>query len=226
MPDGEEYVRTLLRLDDDLDTVLTSIENRCPDDSLFREAVQNRKGLRVVNDPFFPCLISFICSSQMRVERIHEMQAELASRFGCSITIDRNQYDVFPSPSQLAHASKEELQDAGLGYRARYVAETSQMIADEGWPDPKDDTLEQARDQLKRFTGVGNKVADCVLLFSCGYLQSVPLDTWVKQAIEEYYPQCQQGQYEETSRAIRSHWGDYAGYAQAYVFSHLRTREG
>ena len=66
-------------------------------------------------------------------------------------------------------------------------------------------------------------MADCVLLFSLSYLQAVPLDTWIHTAIEEYYPDCERGNYEATSRAIREQFGgEYAGYAQTYVFHHLR----
>ena len=74
--------------------------------------------------------------------------------------------------------------------------------------------------------GVGDKVADCVLLFSLGYLEAVPLDTWIQQAIGEYYPHCENGSYAETSNAIRAEFGgEYAGYAQTYVFHYLRNRE-
>jgi len=73
------------------------------------------------------------------------------------------------------------------------------------------------------FVGVGEKVADCVLLFSLGYLQAVPLDTWIRTAIADHYPGCERNSYAETSRAIRDRLGgQYAGYAQTYVFFFLR----
>jgi N-glycosylase/DNA lyase len=83
---------------------------------------------------------------------------------------------------------------------------------------------EDAREYLTRFVGVGEKVADCVLLFSLGFLEAVPLDTWIRTAIAEYYPDCDRGNYRDTSRAIRERFGgEYAGYAQTYVFFYLRT---
>ncbi|HMB49334.1 MAG TPA: 8-oxoguanine DNA glycosylase, partial [Natronoarchaeum rubrum] len=85
---------------------------------------------------------------------------------------------------------------------------------------------EQAREELTRFVGVGDKVSDCVLLFSLGYLEAVPLDTWIKTAVEDYYPECDRGNYRDTSRAIREAFGgEYAGYVQTYVFHYLRTRD-
>jgi N-glycosylase/DNA lyase len=86
---------------------------------------------------------------------------------------------------------------------------------------------EDAREWLTRFVGVGDKVADCVCLFSLGFLQAVPLDTWIRTAIAEHYPDCDRGGYAATSRAMREQLGGaYAGYAQTYLFHHLRTREG
>ncbi|MDL5360881.1 DNA-3-methyladenine glycosylase [Halalkalicoccus sp. NIPERK01] len=220
--DAVPYLRRLLRLDDDLDAIVAD----GPDDSLLREAYAAHRGLRIVNDPAFPCLISFICSAQMRVGRIHAMQTTLAERFGASLEIGGGTYHAFPTPERLAAASVEELRECSLGYRAPYVKETAEMVASgEAHPDEALGLpYEDAREFLTRFVGVGPKVADCVLLFSLGYLQAVPLDTWLRSAIAEYYPECDRGSYRETSRAIRERFGgEYAGYAQTYVFHHLRT---
>jgi N-glycosylase/DNA lyase len=100
-------------------------------------------------------------------------------------------------------------------------------MVDDGEAHPREAAglpYEDARESLTRFVGVGDKVADCVALFSLGYLEAVPLDTWIRTTIEEYYPDCACGSYTETSRAIRAQFGgEYAGYAQTYVFYHLRA---
>lgn len=219
--DAVPYLRRLLRLDDDLDAIMAST----PRDSLIEEAYAAHRGMRLVRDPSFPCLISFICSTQMRVGRIHRMQIALAREFGDRITVDDTTYHAFPTPQQLAAASIEELRECSLGYRASYVKETAEMVA--SGDDPADTAglaYEEAREALTRFVGVGPKVADCVLLFSLGYLEAVPLDTWIRSAIEEHYPDCDRGSYDATSRAIRDRLGgEYAGYAQTYLFHHLRT---
>ena len=212
----------LLRLDDDLD----SIVDATPSDSLLDRAYDAHRGMRLVRDPPFGCLISFICSAQMRVARIHGMQTALAETYGETVAFDGETYHAFPTPSALAAATEAELRELSLGYRAPYVQRTAEMVA-EGEAHPDDaHGLEygEARESLTRFVGVGEKVADCVLLFSLGYLEAVPLDTWIRSAIEEHYPDCERGSYAETSRAIRARFGGtYAGYAQTYVFHHLRT---
>ena len=182
--------------------------------------------MRLTRDPVFPCLISFICSAQMRVARIHGMQRRLRETYGDAVELDGEAYRAFPTPEQLAARSEEELRDLSLGYRAPYVQRTAAMVAS-GEADPlaaADLPYEEARESLTRFVGVGDKVADCVLLFSLGFLEAVPLDTWIRTTIEEYYPDCERGNYAETSRAIRDRFGgEYAGYAQTYVFYYLRA---
>jgi N-glycosylase/DNA lyase len=218
--DAVPHLRRLLRLDDDLDAIVEAT----PDGPLLDEAYAAHRGLRLVRDPPFPCLISFICSAQMRVGRIHGMQTTLAREFGESLEVGGGTYHAFPTPERLAAASVEELRGCSLGYRAPYVKRTAEMVASGERPE---NALclpyEEAREELTRFVGVGEKVADCVLLFSLGYLEAVPLDTWIRSAIEDHYPDCDRGSYRETSRAIRGRFGEYAGYAQTYVFHHLRT---
>jgi N-glycosylase/DNA lyase len=220
--DAVPLLTHLLRLDDDLDAVLDAT----PDDPLLERAYEAYRGMRLVRDPPFPCLISFICSAQMRVSRIHGMQRALARTYGDTRTVDGRTYHAFPTPAALAARSEEELRDLKLGYRAPYVRRTAAMVADgEAAPeDARGRGYEDAREYLTTFVGVGDKVADCVLLFSLGFLEAVPLDTWIRSAIADHYPDCDRGSYADTSRAIRERFGgEYAGYAQTYVFYYLRA---
>lgn len=219
--DAPVLLRHLLRLDDDLDAIAAAT----PELQLVDRAFDQYRGLRLVRDPPFACLISFICSAQMRVERIHDMQQVLAREYGTQVTFDGDTYHACPTPAQLAEATEAALRGLKLGYRAPYVVRTAEMVAD-GEASPAAAAgrdYEAAREYLTQFVGVGQKVADCVLLFSLGYLEAVPLDTWIRTAIAEHFPDCDRGSYAETSRAIRDRLGgEYAGYAQTYLFHHLR----
>ncbi|WP_267639786.1 DNA-3-methyladenine glycosylase family protein [Haloarchaeobius amylolyticus] len=221
--DAHDLVTHLLRLDDDLDRIIAD----APDRDLVHEAYEAHRGLRLVRDPPFGCLISFICSAQMRVERIHEMVSSLARAYGDEVEFDGRTYHAFPRPEQLAATTEQDLRDLGLGYRAPYVQRTAEMVASgEAHPaDFFDMAYEDARDAMTTFVGVGDKVADCILLFSLGYLEAIPLDTWMQTVVADYYPECDRGNYAETSRALRETFGgQYAGYVQTYVFHLLRTR--
>ncbi|MFA9518000.1 DNA-3-methyladenine glycosylase [Halopenitus sp. H-Gu1] len=220
--DATPILTHLLRLDDDLDAILA----RTPDDPLFERASEAYEGMRLVRDPPFSCLVSFICSAQMRVHRIHGMQRRLEATYGEPIDFEGERYHAFPTPKRLAEASEAALRDLSLGYRAPYVKRTARMVA-EGETRPEraaDMAYESAREWLTRFVGVGQKVADCVALFSLDFLEAVPLDTWIRSVIADRYPDCDRGGYVETSRAIRERFGGpIAGYTQTYVFHHLRS---
>jgi N-glycosylase/DNA lyase len=220
--DAVPALRRRLRLDDDLDAIAAGL----PADPLLDEAYADFRGMRLVRDPFFPCLVSFICSAQMRVARIFRMQEALRDAFGEPIAFDGGTYRAYPTPERLAAATETDLRELGLGYRAPYVRDTAKLVASGEVTRADADGLpyEDARDAMTAFVGVGDKVADCVLLFSLGYLEAVPLDTWIRKAVARYYPGCEKGSYAETSRAVRERFGGrYAGYAQTYVFHHLRT---
>lgn len=217
--DAAPLLHHLLRLGDDLDAIIEAT----PDDPLIQTAYDTYRGMRIVEDPFFGCLVSFICSPQMRVERIFRMQSSLRRAYGEPVEFQGRTYRSFPTPDRLAAATEAELRDLQLGYRAPYVVETARMIADgELTQAALPDEYEPTRKALTGYSGVGEKVADCVCLFSLGHLEAVPLDTWIRSAIAEYYPECARGSYTETSRAIRERFGPFAGYAQTYVFHHLR----
>jgi N-glycosylase/DNA lyase len=220
--DAEPLLREYLRLDDDLPAIFDAI----PDDPLLNAATDSFPGLRIVCDPAFGTLISFICSAQMRVERIQNLQRAIAREFGTAVEFDGRTYHAFPTPGQLATATEDQLRDLGIGYRAPYVRDTAQMVADgEAHPDEAAGLpFEDAREYLTQFVGVGDKIADCVAMFGLGYLEAVPLDTWMRTTIEDYYPDCAKGSYADTSRAIREQFGgSYAGYAQTYVYHYLRN---
>lgn len=226
--DAGPLLEHLLRLDDDLDAIVEA----APDLPLFEHAYEQYAGMRLVRDPPFPCLISFICSAQMRVSRIYGMQRALANEYGAVVSFEGHEYNAFPTPAQLAGATEAELRDLSVGYRAPYVQQTAAMVAEE-ITDGEESLLaaqslpyESAREYLTKYVGVGTKVSDCVLLFSLGFLEAIPLDTWIRTSIDEYYPDCDRGNYLETSRALRERFGGaYAGYVQTYIFAALRAGE-
>jgi N-glycosylase/DNA lyase len=220
--DAEAQLRTLLGLGDDL----PAIRETAPPDAVVDEAFDAYWGMRIIRDPVFPTLVSFICSAQMRVGRIHGMQQALRREFGEPVAFDGETYHAFPTPGALADASEADLRELSLGYRAPYVKRSAEMVAS-GEADPAaagDLPYEDARDALTEFVGVGDKVADCILLFSLGYLEAVPLDTWMQTVIAEFYPDCDRSNYADTSTAIRAALGgEYAGYTQTYLFHYLRS---
>jgi N-glycosylase/DNA lyase len=213
----EARVRELLGIDDPLGEIHDAITG----DERVARAVEEYGGMRVVSDPFFPCVVSFIVSAQNRIPRIRRLVNEMAEKWG--EPVEGYGHD-FPSPETLSEVGEEPLRELGLGYRAPYVVESARLVAD-GTVDPdeiKQMSYHDAHDAVQELVGVGDKVGDCVLLFSLGFGEAVPLDTWMLQVVEEHYPEMNGGTYDETADAFRDRFGEHAGYAQNYLFHYER----
>ncbi|MDY7082569.1 MAG: DNA glycosylase, partial [Halobacteria archaeon] len=122
---SEARLRETLGLDDPLDEIHAAID----DDPRVKKAIDKYGGMRVVSDDFFPCAVSFIISAQNRIPRIKSLVDEIAEEYGERVEADGYEAYAFPEPHVLAAVEEEELRDIGLGYRAPYVIETAEMVA-------------------------------------------------------------------------------------------------
>lgn len=214
-----EKIKEALGLHHDLEEVF----DQFPEDERIEIARDEFEGLRIVQDDFFPCLISYLMSPQMRIPRIKEMFNEIARQHGEVIEFNGEELLKFPDHETLSKVSEEELRDLGVGYRAKYIVETVEILEEFDHQDLDDMEYEQAREEMKRLYGVGDKVADCVLLFSKDFTEAAPLDTWAKKALKSQFPELHSDNYEETSRNIRERFGEHSGYALEYVFHAARN---
>lgn len=216
---SEQEVREALDLETDLDEVFSGF----PGSDALERSKSELWGLRIINDEFFPCLISYLCSPQMRIPRIKKMHDDIAQKFGEKVEAEGEELYRFPEPEELAEASEEELRELGVGYRAEYIVKSTEMIQngyDHG--ELSEMNYEQAREHIKQLYGVGDKVADCVLLFSKGFHEAYPIDTWAQKCIATHYPELHHDKYEKTSENVRKYFGEKAGYAQEYLFHAAR----
>lgn len=217
---SEVEVRKALGLNRDLEQIFDTF----PDDKRLEHAKQQLWGLRVIQDEFFPCLISYLCSPQMRIPRIKQMHNQIAREYGEVTEVNGNELLRFPAPEELSRATEEELRELGVGYRAPYIVESTRIFNNGFDPEKvRNMDYEEAREELKEFHGVGDKVADCVALFSLNFLEAYPIDTWAQKSISKHYPEHHSDNYSEMSENLRTYFGDYAGYAQEYIFHAART---
>lgn len=218
---SESEVRKALGLEEDLERIFSGF----PDDRKIEKARKNFPGLRIVQDEFFPCLISYLCSPQMRISRIKEMHNDIARKWGGKVEVNGEELVRFPTQEELSEATEKELRDIGVGYRAKYIVETLEIL-EAGFDAEKIDGMDykEAREYMKQLYGVGDKVADCVLLFSKGFYEAPPLDTWAKKAMEKHYPELYSEEYGEMVENIQGRFGEYSGYAAEYLFH--AAREG
>lgn len=229
----EVPVPEIFRLEDDMDVILAEI---CKD-PLVKRLVKSYPGLRLMRQNPEQCLISFLCASNTNIPRIRRMLRSLCAKFGEAVYLDGHEFNAFPSADALARATEVELRDVGLGYRAKAVRAAAVEIA-RGSLDLeslKKTTYEDARERLMQVYGVGPKIADCVLLFSLEKLDAFPIDVWIARALSGHYDwlhgkkindKLSPRQYDTLSSEMRQYFGKYGGYAQQYLYYHMRQRAG
>ena len=234
-----DFIKNYFRLDDDLQCIVSRIDR----DSLVKKAVHSFYGLRIVRQDPWECLVSYVCATYKNIPAIKSMIFELSKQFGKKITFESYDFYTFPSPKELASATLNELRRCGLGFRANRIRKIARMIDKHNDIETYFETLketryESARDKLLQFPGVGYKVADCVLLFSLEKLEAFPIDIWIKRIIQRHYADYfetpfihkllgQSGlsskDYTKMSSFAREYFGEYAGYAQEYLFHYYRS---
>ena len=219
-----QLLRSYLRIDDDIEAIYEDVAH----DSRVATMVRKYRGLRLLRVEPWECLISFICSANSNLSRIHANMEAVSEHFGEPVALDGKVRYTFPQPERLAEAGETALRAIGLGFRAPYVANTAQVVAS-GDLDVESLRLmpyREAKERLMELPGVGPKIADCVLLHSLDKLEAFPIDVWVRRAIAEwYFPGTKPPSDQTVVDWALEHFGRYAGYAQLYLF-HGRRLEG
>jgi len=219
------FVRHYLALDLDLEAILSSIDR----DAVIHAAIEASYGLRILRQPLFECLVSYLCATNTNIPAVQRRVQEIAVRFGRRIICDDlpapSEAYAFPSPGMLRTATSEAFRTCRLGYRAEY-AEAAVMACDEPcWEDcVRGLSYEEARRTLMALSGIGPKAADCIALFGLGHLEAFPVDLWIRRIVGRHYlhgsgqKAMTPAEYEEIRQFGRSRFGPYAGYAQEYLY--------
>lgn len=208
-----------------LDHPLSKICGAFPCDPAMSAARDFCRGLRIIRQPLWECLATFICSSMKQVAHIRQISLALRRRFGARKTIYVNHAYAFPDAERLAMASEEELRECALGYRAKNLLATARLVANgeadlEAWRVLPDEEL---RARLCELPGVGAKVANCVMLFAYERLSAFPIDVWIERVLrEKYFPRRRKITARQLREFCDSYFGEHGGYAQQYLFHHAR----
>lgn len=212
------------RKKDNMQEIINSISK----DKTVKKAIKQYEGLRIFKQDPFQCMISFIISSNSNIQKIKTSLEKITKKFGVKVEIQNKEFFLFPKPEKLANASIEEIKKCGVGYRAPFIKQAAEMIfskkIDLEYLEKLD--YKEAKKNICLIPGVGNKVADCILLFSLNKLEAFPLDTWMIKILEKYYSNefkietktITQKQYEILHEKIVNYFGPYCGYAQQFLF--------
>ena len=217
-------VKKFFREDDKYEKILKEITK----DNIVKKAVSRYPGLRIIRQDPFQCCISFIVSSNSNIPNIRMRLQKLCRKFGTKVRFQKRDFYLFPEPKRLARATLQELKECKLGYRSKYVLDASRAIAsgEIDLDELKKMKYEQAKELLLKLPGIGDKVADCIMLFSLEKLDSFPLDTWILKILQKYYSDSicidkksiSKKRYEDIHQNVLEHFGKYAGYSQQFLY--------
>ena len=175
-------------LDTDYQTYIGQADKK---DSYLMEAVEYGSGIRILKQDLWETIVSFLISQKNNITRIRRCVENICEKYGGERTGDDGRiYHAFPSPAALSMLGEDELKSCNLGYRSKYVVRSARMIEDGSVSLEKIRNMEykEAKEELLRLFGVGEKVADCICLFALHHLQAFPIDTHIRQALEKNYP--------------------------------------
>jgi len=210
----------------DLGRDYSLIKKAVSTDGIMERAVEVGGGIRILRQEPWETLISFILSANNRIPRIMKIISEISRLFGAEIKYEGESYYSFPDARTLASCSLEQISECRAGYRCGYIHETAAAVAESGFDTGKLAAMPtaDARKELMKYKGVGAKVADCVLLYSGTRYDVFPVDVWVKRVMEELYFG-REASFSEIHRFAGEKFGQYAGFAQQYLFYYAREHK-
>lgn len=180
---------------------------------VLKEASEYAGGIRILNQEPFEALVTFIISQNNNIARIKGIVERLCENFGEKI--DDNHY-AFPTPERLANLTADDLSPIRAGFRHRYIIDAAQRVhsGEIDLESLRTMDYDEAQQQLQKITGVGVKVADCVLLYGLHRLESFPLDVWMKRAMSVLFSDMKGDEF-----------GQFGGIAQQYIFHYSRMHK-
>src|SRR5437764_14165907 len=217
----EQLVQHYFALDHPLSEICASF----PDDPAMSAAKEFCRGLRIIRQPKWECLATFICSSMKQVAHIRQISKKLREQFGAARKIGGHAVYTFPLTERIAASSEKELHRCALGYRAKNVLATARQIANGDIDLEELSTLSDVdlRARLCELPGVGAKVANCVMLFAYERLRAFPIDVWIERVLHQnYFPRARKLKPVRLREFDENYFGQHGGYAQQYLFHHAR----
>jgi N-glycosylase/DNA lyase len=209
-----------------LDHPLSEICASFPKDRAMNLAKDFCRGLRIIRQPKWECLATFICSSMKQIAHIRQISKKLRQRFGEIQQIGGNLVFTFPSAEVIAASSEKERRECALGYRADNLLATARRIANRDVDLERMSILSDAdlHPQLCELPGVGAKVANCVMLFAYERLRAFPIDVWIERVLRQtYFPKARKLNAGRLRAFTEKYFGNHGGYAQQYLFHHARV---
>ncbi len=201
----------------DLKTDYSKIKTELKQNEFLSSAVDYGKGIRILNNDAYEMIVSFIISANNNIKRIKKSIEWLCEKFGDN----KGDYFAFPTLNQLKKATIEDFKLAGLGYRAEQMAETIQFLSEQDINNLKTMPQEEQFKFLVSLKGIGEKVANCIMLFGLGVKNVFPVDTWINKVYNKLTNTFETDR-KKITKLLTARYGNLSGYAQQYFFYYFR----
>jgi len=216
--DNWELINKYFRIDFDYDKFV----NLYPNDEYIQKSIVKYPGLRLLKQDFVEMVISYIIATNKNIPAIKKSIEKMSFHLGNKIIVNNKEYYTFPTLPRIFEATYDLLKTCSFGYRVPYIKETSSALLRTDLTDwGIDEDYDRAR--LLNFKGVGNKVADCVLVFGLGYDNVTPLDVWGKRSLTNYYGLDPKMNYQMMREWTKMKFNGFASWAGQYLFEMIRN---
>ena len=218
--DNFEFLKKYLRLDIDYLEILQQIQK----DKYIKSAIKKYPNLRLLQQDFEQTLFSFILSTNNNIKSIRNLIRKLSRKYGKKICVNGKEICLFPETTVIAEAKLEDLLECKLGFRAKFLKGAAKHLLKTNLNKKiKSMNEKEARNSLLKIKGVGEKITDCVLVFSLGFDNVTPLDIWAKRALVKFYKLNSKIKYEDMRNWISSYFGNYTSWAGQFLYEYIRN---
>ena len=209
----------------DLDRDYNKLNDKLIDiDSSLKNIIDECYGLKIINQPRFECIISYIVSQNNRVSQIANSLNNISKKYGKEVSFNNKKYYLFPNLEDLKNVSIEEFRNLKVGFRDKYIYEFIKNMTEKNIDIDIIDSMssEDALKYLMQNKGIGEKVASCILLFSYSRFDVFPIDTWVKKYMSDKYNITD---VKNIRKFSKEKYKDYCGLMIQYMFHYKRNKE-
>lgn len=220
MNDYNSVWKKYFDMDTDYGKIKKYLKENCKE---LTDAIREKSGIRILRQDFTETLLSFIISQNKQIPHIKQIVAGISKEYGrLAGVVEGQEFYSFPKLEELLRITEDDFRSLKTGFRAPYLCDAISHLKEWGEMESFADlSYEEAKNKLMTIKGVGDKVANCVLLFGLGYTSAFPVDVWIKRIMESIYFK------EDTSKDkimdyAKERFGEYGGYAQQYLFYFAR----
>ncbi|MEA3357036.1 MAG: DNA glycosylase, partial [Patescibacteria group bacterium] len=218
-PNDYDFIKNYFWLDIDYNKIRRIISK----DPQVKKAMSAMPNIRILRQPFDFTVLSFILSARNNIPAIRKSVRNLCGMLGKKLLVDDESIYLFPSTNKIANASIERLREAKVGYKAEYLKKTAQMLIERDLSKRIYNMDEkEARTELLRLPGVGDKISDCVLVFALGFQNLTPVDVWARRFLIDLYDLPESWNYEKLRGWIKKNFFGYASWADQFLFEWYR----